>query len=129
MIEIKDGDTSETSQKTETNNSSETSTQTNVTTQSTQKNSGTVSSSTTENTTNTASSEKQSEYLSNIDANGYKCLLENIFEEKSGNPEDGPEYHSFFDRNGYNSQTGMNLNDYVVPNDSSTGIGCQTVNS
>ena len=124
LIEIKDGDTSETSQKTETNNSSETSTQTNVTTQSTQKNSGTVSSSTTENTTNTASSEKQSEYLSNIDANGYNKLTgENIFEKKSGNPEDGPEYHSFFDRNGYNSQTGMNLNDYVVPNDSSTGIG------
>ena len=116
LIEIKDGDTSETSQKTETNNSSETSTQTNVTTQSTQKNSGTVSSSTTENTTNTASSEKQSEYLSNIDANGYNKLTgENIFEKKSGNPEDGPEYHSFFDRNGYNSQTGMNLNDYVVP--------------
>ena len=124
LIEIKDGDTSETSQKTETNNSSETSTQTNVTTQSTQKNSGTVSSSTTENTTNTASSEKQSEYLSNIDANGYNKLTgENIFEKKSGNPEDGPEYHSFFDRNGYNSQTGMNLNDYVVPNDSSTRIG------
>ena len=124
LIEIKDGDTSETSQKTETNNSSETSTQTNVTTQSTQKNSGTVSSSTTENTTNTASSEKQSEYLSNIDANGYNKLTgENIFEKKSGNPEDGPEYHSFFDRNGYNSQTSMNLNDYVVPNDSSTGIG------
>lgn len=124
LIEIKDGDTSETSQKTETNNSSETSTQTNVITQSTQKNSGTVSSSTTENTTNTASSEKQSEYLSNIDANGYNKLTgENIFEKKSGNPEDGPEYHSFFDRNGYNSQTGMNLNDYVVPNDSSTGIG------
>ena len=124
LIEIKDGDTSETSKKTETNNSSETSTQTNVTTQSTQKNSGTVSSSTTENTTNTASSEKQSEYLSNIDANGYNKLTgENIFEKKSGNPEDGPEYHSFFDRNGYNSQTGMNLNDYVVPNDSSTGIG------
>lgn len=124
LIEIKYGDTSETSQKTETNNSSETSTQTNVTTQSTQKNSGTVSSSTTENTTNTASSEKQSEYLSNIDANGYNKLTgENIFEKKSGNPEDGPEYHSFFDRNGYNSQTGMNLNDYVVPNDSSTGIG------
>ena len=124
LIEIKDGDTSETSQKTETNNSSETSTQTNVTTQSTQKNSGTLSSTTTENTTNTASSEKQSEYLSNIDANGYNKLTgENIFEKKSGNPEDGPEYHSFFDRNGYNSQTGMNLNDYVVPNDSSTGIG------
>lgn len=124
LIEIKDGDTSETSQKTETNNSSETSTQTNVITQSTQKNSGTVSSSTTENTTNTASSEKQSEYLSNIDANGYNKLTgENIFEKKSGNPEDGPEYHSFFDRNGYNSQTGMNLNDYIVPNDSSTGIG------
>lgn len=51
-------------------------------------------------------------------------LLEKIsLRKKSGNPEDGPEYHSFFDRNGYNSQTGMNLNDYVVPNDSSTGIG------
>lgn len=124
LIEIKDGDTSETSQKTETNNSSETSTQTNVTTQSTQKNSGTISSSTTDSSTTTASSEKQSEYLSNIDANGYNKLTgENIFEKKSGNPEDGPEYHSFFDRNGYNSQTGMNLNDYVVPNDSSTGIG------
>ena len=124
LIEIKDGDTSETSQKTETNNSSETNTQTNVTTQSTQKISGTISSSTTESSTNTVSSEKQSEYLSNIDANGYNKLTgENIFEKKSGNPEDGPEYHSFFDRNGYNSQTGMNLNDYVVPNDSSTGIG------
>ena len=124
LIEIKDGVTSETSQKTETSNSSEASTQTNVTTQSTQKNSGTISSSTAESSTNTASSEKQSEYLSNIDANGYNKLTgENIFEKKSGNPEDGPEYHSFFDRNGYNSQTGMNLNDYIVPNDSSSGIG------
>ena len=83
-----------------------TSTQTNVTTQSTQKNSGTISSSTTDSSTTTASSEKQSEYLSNIDANGYNKLTgENIFEKKSGNPEDGPEYHSFFDRNGYNSQS------------------------
>ncbi|MDB6183947.1 hypothetical protein PNO29_03480 [Streptococcus vestibularis] len=124
LIEIKDGVTSETSQKTETSNSSEASTQTNVTTQSTQKNSGTISTSTAESSTNTASSKKQSEYLSNIDANGYNKLTgENIFEKKSGNPEDGPEYHSFFDRNGYNSQTGMNLNDYIVPNDSSSGIG------
>jgi len=49
--------------------------------------------------------------------------ITSLLEKISGNPEDGPEYHSFFDRNGYNSQTGMNLNDYVVPNDSSTGIG------
>lgn len=124
LIEIKDGVASDTSQKTQTSNSSETSTQANSTTQTPQKNASTAPSSTTESNTNTASSEKQTEYLSNIDANGYNKLTgENVFEKNYGNPEDGPEYHSFFDRNGYNSQTGMNLNDYVVPNENSSGLG------
>ena len=61
---------------------------------------------------------------SNIDANGYNELTrEKVFEKDYRNPEDGPEYHSFFDRNGYNGQTGMNLNDYVVPYENSSSLG------